>query len=77
MAERFLHLEANTYKSTYLDIKAQRIVFIAYHIMGLRNGDEVPHLDSFNAVGQEHGILNMTLEDLIRYERWLNKEIPL
>lgn len=66
------YLDANTYKSMLLSLDAQRMVFVLYHIMKLRPGDIMPSLQRMNAVGEEHGILTMTLEDLICYERWLN-----
>lgn len=66
----------NTYKDALLSITAQRIVFVIYHIMNLRNGDYMPNVDSLNAVAYEHGIHDMSLEDLIAYERWLNMDFP-
>lgn len=67
------YLGPNTYKDKLLSLSAQQMVFIIYHIMGLRNGDSVPDLARLNAIGEEHEIYDKNLEELICYERWLRQ----
>lgn len=72
---KFKFLGPDTYKSSYLSIDAKCVVFIAYHIMGLRDGDTVPSTEKFKVVAEEHGIDKFkSLEDLICYERWLYQD---
>lgn len=71
--EELKYLGPDTYKDSALSIKSQRMVFIIYHIMGLRNGDYMPDVDRLNAIAEEHGIHEMALEDMIGYERWLRQ----
>lgn len=70
---RLKYLSPDTYKDKLLSISAQRMIFVIYHIMNLRNGDNVPNLERLNAVGNEHGVQDMDLEELICYERWLRQ----
>lgn len=67
------HIGPNTYKDKLLDISAQRMIFVIYHLMRLRDGDYMPNLARLNPIAEEHGIFEMSLEDLICYERWLRQ----
>ena len=76
MPEKIKYLGPDTYKSELLEIKAKRIIFIMYHIMGLRDGDNVPeNPDSLNAIAEEHGIHKMDTDELIAYEKWLRLDL--
>ncbi len=63
----------DTYKDKLLDISAKRMLFVLYHIMGLRNGDFMPGLDALNAIAEEHGVHQMDMLDMIGYEKWLKQ----
>jgi hypothetical protein len=65
------YLNEKTYTSPLLEIKTQRILFIMYHIMRLRDGDKVPSAEVLTAFGKEHGIMNMSLAKMKKYEEWL------
>lgn len=69
------YLNEKTYTSPLLEIKTQRILFIMYHIMRLRDGDTVPDAETLSAFGREHGIMSMSLAKMKKYEEWLKVKL--